>query len=268
KVLYNLSFIEDPTRIFRAIRFEQRYNFKIDRDTEKFIRNAINNDLFTKLTDERLREEMILILEEDNPWLATKRLDRFDLLRYIHPNIKLHEKTEKMFRAMEDNLFLFTLPLADRYMAKWLVYFLILIDELSLEETRALVSRFKFMKEEAAVMIKAKSHIPEILEQISTNSNLTAMVMYEYFMSTPIEVLLYQMAKTGSTLYRKRTADFLNKLSKIKLAITGDDLQELGYTPGPQFREILKGVLRARLEGIVKTREQEIQFVVDNYPKS
>ncbi len=268
KVLYNLSFIEDPTRIFRAIRFEQRYNFKIDRDTEKFIRNAINSDLFTKLTDERLREEIILIMGEDNPWLATKRLDHFDLLRYIHPQIKLKEKTEKMFQAMEDNLFLFTLPLVDRPIDKWLVYFLILMDDLSLEETREVISRFKFMKEEALIMLKAKSHVPEILEQISNKSNLAAMVMYEYFISTPVEVLLYQMSKTGSALYRKRTADFLNKLSKVKLAITGDDLQKLGYTPGPQYREILKGVLRARLDGTVKTREQEIQFVVDNYPKS
>lgn len=268
KVLYNLSFVEDPTRIFRAIRFEQRYNFKIDRDTDKFIRSAINHDLFTKLTDERLREEIILLLGEDNPWLATKRLDHFDLLRYIHPQIKVSKKTENMFRSMEDNLFLFTLPLADRPIDKWLVYFLILINDLSLDETREVISRFKFMKEEALVMIKAKSHVPEILEQISAKVNLAPLVMYEYFVSTPVEVLLYQMARTGSALFRKRTADFLNKLSKVKLAITGDDLQKMGYTPGPQYRDILKDVLRARLEGTVKTREQEIQFVVDKYPKN
>ena len=268
RVLYNLSFVEDPTRIFRAIRFEQRYHFRMDKDTEKFIQNAITHDLFERLTDERLREEIILILSEDNPWLATERLRQFDLLRYIHPKVILPETAENMFKEAQDNLFLFTLPLLDRQVSRWLVYFLLLIDHLTKAETGELINRFRFTREESQVLLLAKAPDKEILDQISREAKVPASLMYDYFIAAPVEVLLYQMVKTRSRLFKKRTADFLNKLSRIKLAINGDDLRALGYTPGPLFREILRDLLKARLDGRLKTRAEEIQFVVDKYPKN
>jgi tRNA nucleotidyltransferase (CCA-adding enzyme) len=268
KVLYNLSFVEDPTRIFRAIRFEQRYHFTMDKDTEKFIQGAIAGAVFDKLTDERVREELILIFSEDDPWRATQRLAQFDLLRFIHPRIKLSGEMEAMFSEMQDNLFVFTLPLADRVVHKWLVYFLILIDELKLKDIEGLIERFRFTREESLILLRAKTPEQALAERISAEEKLAPSVMYDYFVSTPVEVLLYQMARARSSFFKKRTADFLNRLSKVKLSLTGDDLKALGYAPGPQFRDILKALLKARLDGTVKSKEEEIQFVVDNYAKN
>lgn len=268
KVLYNLSFVEDPTRIFRAIRFEQRYRFVIEKDTENFIRNAVRGDLFAHLSYERLKGEIILILSEDDPWPAIKRMAEFKLLKYIHDRIQSTPQMEKMFKEIEDNLFSFMLPLEGKKIIRWVAYFLVLIDELTVVETEEVMRTFKFKKEEAEVLLKAKTISLEMQERISGHEEVAASQMYEYFVSTPAEVMLYIMAKTKSRLFKKRTAVFLNKLSKIKLTITGDDLLELGFNPGPLYKKILQEVFKAKLDGVIKTREEELQFVVDKYKKS
>lgn len=268
KVLYNLSFVEDPTRIFRAIRFEQRYGFTIEKDTENFIRQAVNGDLFAQLSYERLRTELVLILNEDNPWPAVRRMTEFNLLKYLYPAIGLAPSAEKMFREMEDNFFLFMLPLEGRKISRWLAYFLILVDELDLPQVGEIITKFKFKKEEADILLGAKTVSAEMQHRLSSQEHLSASQMYEYFMNTPAEVMLYLMVKTKSDLFKKRTADFLNKLSKVKITVTGNDLLKLGFVPGPLFRDILNDVFKQKLEGFLKTKEEEIQFVVDKYRKS
>jgi len=65
--LHNLSFVEDPTRIFRAVKFEQRYNFKIDSQTEHLIKTAVDMDMFLRIAGERIRDELIAILSRKKP---------------------------------------------------------------------------------------------------------------------------------------------------------------------------------------------------------
>ncbi len=86
--MHNLSFVEDPTRVFRAIRFEQRFGFTIGKLTIGLISNAINMDFFRGLSGKRVFNEMRLILEEENPVATIVRLNDFDLLKVIHPAVK------------------------------------------------------------------------------------------------------------------------------------------------------------------------------------
>jgi tRNA nucleotidyltransferase (CCA-adding enzyme) len=87
RVLHNLSFVEDPTRIFRAIRFEQRFGFSIGKLTSSLIQNAVRMDFFKRLSGRRVFTEIRLILEEQNPAPAISRMHDYNLLRAIHPAI-------------------------------------------------------------------------------------------------------------------------------------------------------------------------------------
>ena len=73
RILYNLSFVEDPTRILRAIRFEQRYGFAIEKDTLRFAKDAIERKLLGKLSYQRILQELILILSEREPISSLER---------------------------------------------------------------------------------------------------------------------------------------------------------------------------------------------------
>ncbi|MBW2174789.1 MAG: CCA tRNA nucleotidyltransferase, partial [Deltaproteobacteria bacterium] len=87
RVLHNLSFVEDPTRVFRAIRFEQRFGFKIGKLTSGLIENAVRMDFFRELGGQRLFSELRQILDEDKPIMALRRINQFNLLKVIHPKI-------------------------------------------------------------------------------------------------------------------------------------------------------------------------------------
>src|SRR4030043_2190778 len=89
KVLHKLSFIEDPTRIFRAVRFEQRLGFKMDSQTEKLAISAIEMNIVSELLGIRIRDELISILNEEKPWKALRRLYELGALKKIGINREL-----------------------------------------------------------------------------------------------------------------------------------------------------------------------------------
>ena len=101
--MHKLSFVEDPTRIFRAVRFEQRFGFKIDKQTESLIEHAIKNDIITKLTGVRIRDELISIVEEENPWKPLKRLSQYNALQKIKIHIDIDKKFQNMLRRVTNN---------------------------------------------------------------------------------------------------------------------------------------------------------------------
>ncbi len=89
KILHDLSFIDDPTRIFRAVRFEQRFDFRIDKHTLKLIFAAIDRKIFKKISRFRMTNELILLLSEMSPLKVIRRMNALDKLDFMHPNIKL-----------------------------------------------------------------------------------------------------------------------------------------------------------------------------------
>lgn len=101
RVLHNKSFIDDPTRVFRAIRFEQRLNFKIEPNTFKLMRQVKSARLLEKLSRFRLGREFILFLKEEKPLPAILRFERLYGLGLIHPKIKLDRKMQAGLKALK-----------------------------------------------------------------------------------------------------------------------------------------------------------------------
>src|SRR3989338_8065362 len=101
RVMHDKSFIDDPTRIFRAVRFEQRFGFAIDGHTQELIQNAVGPErMFEHVGPQRIRDEVILILKEKEPIRALKRMEELHEFRFIHPKIKFGRDTERSFRAV------------------------------------------------------------------------------------------------------------------------------------------------------------------------
>jgi tRNA nucleotidyltransferase (CCA-adding enzyme) len=142
-VLHNLSFVEDPTRVFRAIRFEQRFGFRISKLTINLIHNAVKNNFFDRLSGARLFHELQLILQEENPIPAIARLAELDLLKAIHPRLWFDEGTRAMLERIQAVLSWMNLSYLEETFDRWLVYFLGLVEPLSPEELEELLRRFR-----------------------------------------------------------------------------------------------------------------------------
>ncbi|MCI5222650.1 MAG: CBS domain-containing protein, partial [Candidatus Electrothrix sp. AR4] len=97
RVLHNLSFVEDPTRIFRAVRFEQRLDFKITKHSEKLIRNSVKMHMYEKFSGSRFFSELKLILSEDHPLASLRRMDAFNLFPVLWPDLRPNLKIDRRF---------------------------------------------------------------------------------------------------------------------------------------------------------------------------
>ncbi len=268
KVLYNLSFVEDPTRIIRAIRFEQRYGFRMDADTEGFIKNALSLDLFDRLANQRVRDELMLILSEEEPVKAIQRMEKFGILKYIHPRLKLTPGLKKQCGNVNDTLFLFGLHLMEEKLEKWLIYFLVLTETLSMNELKSLGERLKFTRKNIENMLLARKNSTLLIKDLAKREKVSNSTIYHRLDNLSPEILVFVMSKTKSKLIRKRISDYLTRFSKVKTEINGKDLKRLGFKEGPAFKKILRSVLDAKLNGKLKNRGEELKFVIDNRLKN
>jgi len=132
RILHKRSFIDDPTRIFRAIRFEQRFNFKIEPETFNLMRKAHSLKLLEKLSRFRLGREFILLLKEERPQKALLRFDKLCGLEIVHTMIKLDKKTQAKVKSLKTN--------------DWMAYFALLTRKLSQNELSLLCRDFSLTK--------------------------------------------------------------------------------------------------------------------------
>lgn len=260
RVMHHLSFVEDPTRIFRAVRFEQRYNFKIDAYTENLISGAKDMEMFARTSGERLREEIVLILKEERPLKAIKRMDELHELRFIHPAIRLDKKLIRLLERVEATIGWFKLSFLKKGLELWLVWFLALIDQLSFNQTLEVSGRFPFRRKDKDKIFSGKRNAQLALRGLEGTRSLKASQVYKTLRNLSDEVILYLMAKARTSTTKKRISSYLLQFKKVKLTISGKDLEQMGLKPSPEFKEILDRTLYAKVDGKLKTKEDELKF--------
>ncbi|HBH62029.1 MAG TPA: polya polymerase [Nitrospiraceae bacterium] len=258
RILNNLSFIEDPTRAFRAIRFAERFGFKISKHTANLIKTAVRVNLFDKLSGARMYDELNLLFRETEPVNAMKRLSRFDLLKCIHKRLAFTDTLKDTFKAIQETVAWFKLLFLEEELNKSHLFLMALLNELTPPERSEALQR----------LYVPPSARKEILEGIDQSGKVLAGLqgasekkIYYTLMPLDVPTILFAMARTKNQEQKKAISLYLTTLRKIKPELTGKDLKKMGYAPGPLFKEILTALLEARLERRIKSREEEIAFV-------
>jgi tRNA nucleotidyltransferase (CCA-adding enzyme) len=264
-ILHNLSFVEDPTRVFRAIRFEQRFKFRISKLTLNLIQNAVRNNFFDRLSGPRLFQELKLILSEENPIPAIARLAELDLLKAIHPRLWFDEGTRAMLERVRAVISWFDLLYLGEKYEKWLVYFLGLVEPLTQDELKEMMARFKPSPKLAAAIVHGKEAADQALLKLFREEELSRSQIYHLLNPIGTEFLLYMMAKSRQEATRKAISLYFTKLKHLKPELKGRDLIALGYPPGPQIREMLNLLHEARLNEEVQTIGQELALIRQYY---
>jgi len=260
RVLHNLSFVEDPTRVFRAIRFEQRFDFTIGKLTVGLIKNAINMDFFRGLSGKRVFSELRLILEEENPVAAIIRLNDFDLLKVVHPTVKLDKFFIALMHSVKKVLSWHDLLFLEESYSKWVVYFLALIHQCGSRRSHEVCTRFELAPEDCKTFCVERFEADDCIFWLEKNLPLPDSVLYRKLAGFKPELLLYMMAAAKKQKVKKAISHFFTKLRRIEIALKGRDLKKMGLEPGPIYREILQAVLDAKLDGKLKTENDEIDF--------
>ncbi len=260
RVLHNLSFVEDPTRVFRAIRFEQRFEFTIGKLTASLIANAISMDFFRELSGKRVFAELHLILKEENPVAAIRRLNDFDLLKVIHPSIKLDTDLPATLNAAKKVLSWHDLLFLEESYKKWIVYFLVLIRNCKPHISKEICRHFELAPDDEKILCTERFGADRCVLWLEKNLPVSDSVLYRKLTGFKTELILFMMAIAKNKAVKKSISHFFTDLRRTKLSLKGRDLKKMGLPPGPVYRQVMEAVLDARLDGTLKSKKDEIEF--------
>ncbi|BCB95574.1 poly(A) polymerase [Dissulfurispira thermophila] len=258
RVLHNLSFIEDPTRAFRAIRFSERFGFKLTRHTENLIRSAIRMNIFEKLSGTRLYDELMLTFDETNPVKALKRLGDYELLKVIHPKISFSPELESLLQSVHDTITWFELLFLNEKYDKGMLYIMALLYKLNKEEREVALNRLSVTSRLKNKILNGLNAAKNILRGLKPDNPIE---IYHMLEGHDIEFILFSMALTNDSEKKKAISHFLVKLRGIRPELKGDDLKALGISPGPEYSRIFKKILDEKLINRLHTKDEEIEFV-------
>ncbi|MCM8800433.1 MAG: hypothetical protein NC912_00235 [Candidatus Omnitrophica bacterium] len=261
RVLHNLSFIDDPTRILRAIRFEQRYNFKIESKTIKLLKEAVKLGMLKRVSPHRLRDEIILLLKEKEPLKNISRLNKLTGFGFIDPALSLSEDAYKFLKKIKKEIAWFKKEYPDlRPIDTWLVYFIGLIDCLTLAKVKRLGIRFAFCRADRIRMISYKKQLSKVIKTLSLR-RISAWRLFRILQPLSYETILLIKAKSKNKDVNRHIKEFFDTYHGIRVSLDGNDLKNLGLPPGPLYQRIFERILKEKLKGRLKTRQQELLFV-------
>jgi len=269
RVLHNLSFVEDPTRVLRAIRFEQRFGFQLDKQTQNLIKNAVKMGFLDRLSGRRIFAELVLIFNEEDPIPILRRMRELDLLKSIHTKIPWEKESESLLEAIKNVISWYDLLFLEGECEKWQVYFYGLMDSLAEEEALDVCQRLSFSEKNKEKIrngrTEAEKTLREIARRLDSRRRIRRSEMYELLEPLSTEAKLFMMAKTTKKETKQWISLFFTTLQGLKPLLKGRDLIRLGVRPGPIMKEILANLLRARLDRRIRTRDDEVDYVKRTY---
>ena len=249
RVLHNLSFIDDPTRIFRAIRYENRYGFRMDEHTAGLARGCIDMGLVGDLSSARLRDELVALLEEGDVRHSILRLAELGADKAIHPHLAADEEAVRLFdRLME---------LRESYEVDapaWRLGLLALARRLPPDELYDWLARLKVRRRDAERIAAAITVAPRLVERLRERGADPAEVVAlaePYAPDAPLLALAHADVPALENYFRR--------LRDVRLEITGNDVADLGLAESPRVGEVLAEIRRRKLNGELDGRESELE---------
>ncbi len=263
RLLHSLSFIEDPSRCLRAIRFEQRYGFKLGEAHEKLIKKAINRHLMEQLHGSRLFHELSLNFVESNPVAILMRLDNIGLLPAIHPFLQLSQEKLTLLNSVKDILDWYRLLYFEQNPQQWLLYILALCHKLGHKECSEVIKRIGATSIQQKAFLQFRERVRSTrlrIKEWNKNKHKQVSDLCDILEHISIEVILFAMSRTVSEKLKKALSRYLTTWQHAKISINGQDLMDLGLQPGPEFKNILIATKNAKLNGLAPTRESQLDI--------
>lgn len=260
RVLHNLSFVEDPTRVFRAIRFEQRFDFTIGKLTQGLIKNAVKMEFFKRLSGRRVFNEIKSILEEETPAPAIIRMNDYNLLKVIHPSLILDKNLISLLDSAKKVIDWFDLLFLEESNKRWIVYLLILTRHADKQISDEVCKRLELPPRYRKIFCNDRFEADKCIYWLEHNLPIANRILYRRLWEFRTELILYIMAASEQEKVKKAISHFFTKLRYIHTSIKGDDLIQMGLKPGPIFRKIFEAIRDAKLDGAIRDRDDEIHF--------
>lgn len=270
RVLHPNSFIEDPTRIYRAVRFAVRLGFEIDPQTEGYIRHAIDSGIYDRTQESnnrapaletRLKSELKYILRSPYWKEALQMLGNMEALRCIHPTLELDRQLWKQ------------VCLADRCLRRldphktldhWQMRLEVLIAHLQPSDRGQVANTLQLPSDSIKRLSQLQAASAEVIKGLQKCQRPSQIVQLLRHYDLPT---LMAIAVKSSRSHRRLIWQYLTKWNQIEPLLDGNDLKALGYKPGPEFKRILDELLAATVDGEIGDRAEAETFLAQHFPQ-
>ncbi|MBN1260366.1 MAG: CBS domain-containing protein [Anaerolineae bacterium] len=254
RVLHSLSFVEDPTRILRAARFETRLDFHLDPRSEALIAEAL--PLLDRVTGGRIRHELEVILREAHPEAALERLHDLGALQQIDPEFTHTAENHAALVRLRETLDpqRWTLDEDERLLLQWALLFF----RLDCPALNRIAQRLMMPRKQREALF----HIPslrQIMAQLPGVEQPSEIVTRLEYVPAPLLAAGWLMAKDDEV--RKLLERYWMEWQHIQPELTGEDFKALDLEPGPLYRELFAALRQGRLDGTLGSRDDEIALV-------
>ncbi|MCA9483775.1 MAG: CCA tRNA nucleotidyltransferase [Nitrospina sp.] len=267
RILHDDSFVDDPTRIFRAVRFEQRLGFTMEKNTQEKLKQALRDQRVDRLSGHRVFNELIAILEEPDCLNSLRRMAALEIFQAVERGWKLEEPhfqvLENLSRLDEDPVLKQVADQQDTLRTMLLGLLWPLAEALFHKVLGRLDPPGKLRVE----LTRDRQQVLKILEGLARQPAVTDVELYRLMDGVSPESACWSAVAAGD----ERKAGLVRRFFSVlrprgKVSLTGQDLIRLGLKPGPRFQEVFEALLQARLEGRVGSREEEETLVREMFP--
>nr|WP_321499307.1 CBS domain-containing protein [uncultured Dethiosulfovibrio sp.] len=264
--LHNLSFVEDPTRMFRGVRLEQRLGFELDDNALRTMNSCIRGGLLGNLSGFRLRSELEICLIEPRPWPIVRRMDELGLLEAIFPGIKIGSRVAWALRRLSLSTRRLGRDLLPMGGDLWIATLSMLLLDSPSDLYHRVADRLCLTAKERELLslcVEDMGTMEAKLGGKQSPSFSTVVASLEEY--SPVAVFAWAVS-TSLWRFRRRLVLYLTRLVKIRPMLTGSHLIDMGYRESPAIGDMLRALLAARLDGEVDTRDDEIEWIRAKYP--
>ena len=252
RVLHDRSFIDDPTRLFRAVRFEQRLRFRLERGTERRFREAVSGGMIGNLSGPRLLEQLRLICVEPDPWPVFNRLDRLGALKAIHPDLASDDGLKALVREIGQS----GDPASSRDEGWWILYLVALFRPRREETLEGIVDRLK-PNRRLRKAIEDMSRWSRVEQTVESGGIDTPADFCRAVRTISEDTMLFLTLTHPDDAMRRRCEAYYRHHRHMRLAIDGGTLKDLEIPEGPAYGQILDEVLSMKINGEIGTAEEE-----------
>jgi tRNA nucleotidyltransferase (CCA-adding enzyme) len=261
RVLHNRSFRDDPTRIFRAIRLEQRFGFVLHRHTLRLLQRAVEKRWVELLSGARLWRELRLMLGGESPVACLKRLDELQILPHIDAALVLSPAQLALLTRVTEA----RIELAETHPEvigrAWPLYLATLLYGMEADLIRRIGTRLALAPRAIQELLAGIAAVEAACHRLRLETDLRPSAVVAALRALPLELLPLLLALSPSGEVRQLIQSYLMTWRHVRPGLTGDDLKRLGVPQGPQIGRLLTRVLAAKLDGEAPTLEAEESLV-------
>ncbi len=252
RVLHALSFVEDPSRILRAVRFEKRYGFTLGKQTLSLVHAAVRSGLLSSIPGRRISHEIRQVLSEEDPLPSLERLKELEVLEAIHPDIILNTGIREDFTRVRETISWFNLLYTHEQYRSWFIYLLAMVEQMKPKRIIAICQRLGLTDENVRNILTARSRVNAVLRDLSTAERKTPATAVKILEKARLEEVLYAMSKTKSPEIKELISSFITTWRAYRPPVTGKDLIGLGYRKGRRLGNALRLIRDKGLNGEIK----------------